>query len=89
MTFTHKKRPYRAMCVRWVVDNTAAIITILEGGGNEVSLYAEHLMIRWKVPSPRAIDTLKLGEWLRVGENGVVKMMTNEEFELKYEEIQP
>ena len=87
MIFTHKKRPYRAECVRWVIDNTAQVITILEDGGNEVSLYAEHLMIRWKVPSPRAIDTLQLGMWLRVGENGVVKMMTDEEFNLKYEEL--
>ena len=87
--FTHRKRIYHAMCLQWDGVNTEMIIELLDRAGCEAHMYGEVLMLHWRNDWYKglAIDTMKIGYWLRLGENDVVKIMSPEEFNLKYEAI--
>jgi hypothetical protein len=86
---THQKRPYKAQCLQWASDNTCAVITTLQDFGCEVNTYGDQLMLRWKKsPHKPAIEMLSVGMWLRLGENGELKVMPDAEFRAKYEELQ-
>lgn len=88
MTPTHRKKMYTAHCIQWTDDNTAEFVALLEKHA-EVSPYGELLMIRWSDPLSHKyhIDTLSKGVWIRIGENGGMKTMSDAEFKLKYEEV--
>ena len=85
--YTHRKRVYHAHCIQYTPDTKAKVVTLLESHGVEVSPYDDCLMLRWFDGRPDCIKTLDTGMWVRVGENGSVKLMSDEEFQLKYEAI--
>ena len=87
--FTHKKRNYYALCVQYDGTNAEYITDILGRAGCEVHPYGEQLMLRWRSDwyKGHAIDTMKAGYWVRIGENDMVKIMSPEEFDLKYQAI--
>ena len=88
MNYTHQKRPYKATCLQWDGLNTDAVTAMLEAAGAEVSPYGEQLMLRWRNRnSGLTIEMMDKWDWLRLGENGVLKMMKPDEFSLKYEEV--
>lgn len=88
--YTHKKKTYLARCVQWT-NNYDQVIQLLNDAGVEVTPYEDSLILRYKAmdrDKPYSkIDTFTKGMWIRVGENGVVKIMKDEEFKLKYEPI--
>lgn len=83
--FTHVKKPYRAYCVQYTPDSEKHIIDLIAGIGGEAVPYAGDLMVRWFGKQEPSIAMFYKGMWLREGENGVIKLLTDEEFQLKYE----
>ena len=66
------------------------MIDLLKQHGCEANPYLGELMLRWEETATThyRIEMMHIGDWLRIGENGVAKVMTDEEFKLKYEEIE-
>jgi len=88
MKFTHVKRPYHACCMIWDGTNTPMVIHQLHLHGCEAHAYGDQLMLRWKDDFRKpSLEMMSLGAVLRIGENGVMKVMSPEEFALKYEPI--
>lgn len=88
MKFTHRKKIYHALCLQWDGTNTEVIVELLFRAGCEAHLYGNELMLRWKNDFRKpSIEMMKVGYWLRLGENDVLKIMSPEEFALKYQEI--
>ena len=88
MKFTHKKRTYYALCLQWDGINTEMVIELLDRAGCDAHLYDGMLMLRWREDWHRpSIEMMKNGDWLRLGENDVLKVMTDSDFRLKYESI--
>ncbi len=86
--FTHIKRPYHATCIEWTGDNTCIVIEQLFIHDCEAHVYGDQLMLRWKDDFRKpSLEMMNVGSVLRIGENEVMKVMTPEEFKLKYEEI--
>lgn len=77
MTATHQKRAYRAVCTQWDGTNTAQILALL----GDATQYGENIMCRYSL----GISTLRVGDWVVVGENGEIKTYRNEVFHVKYE----
>ena len=92
--FTHRKKQYRAYCLQYQLDNFKEINNLLLSGKAEVHLYSSEmendnrLMIRWSDGRNPSIETIQYGMWVRRGENGLVKIYTDEEFLLKYESLE-
>lgn len=88
--FTHKKKTYLAQCMQWTY-NYDQVMQLLNDAGVEVTPYEDYLVLRYNATDRdkpyTKIDTFKKGMWIRVGENGAVKIMKDEEFQLKYEAI--
>ena len=85
MTFSHKKRVYRATCCQWTGHNLPAITDLLHKiGYSEVEVFRDSVMARG---AGRGLLCVHLGSWLRIGEDGRFKVMSSEEFDLKYEEV--
>lgn len=76
---THQKRPYKARCVQWVGINTEEIVSLLK----DVQPWGDYLMYRY----PNGVGTLRMGDWVVVGENGQVKCYTDAVFRIKYEKL--
>lgn len=89
VNYTHKKKTYFATCIRWNDDNTDEVIQLIESAGASVTYLNGHLMIRWNDPRSYkySICTIEPGDWVRKGENGVMKLMKDHEFKLKYETV--
>lgn len=87
MKFTHKKKNYFAVCLQWSEYNTQEVVDLIQSTGAEVTPYSGRLMIRWQNPLNYkcSLDTIDVGDWVRKGENGVLKLMKDPEFQLKYE----
>jgi hypothetical protein len=87
--YTHKKKPYRAACTQWTASNTEEVMELMKTSGIEASPYGDAMMLRWVDPVHRnsRIDMFYPGMWLRIGENGIMKIMSDQEFKLKYEEL--
>jgi hypothetical protein len=81
MSFTHRKRAYHAHAIQWDGNNLEELRELLDN----VQVHDdEHLMVR-HAQGPLTIQTLKVGDWVVQGENGVVKCYTDEVFRTKYE----
>lgn len=78
-THTHKKRSYRAHAVQWDGVNTWEICDMMPS----VTPYASALMVRYH----GGIKTMKKGDWAVKGEDGKVKIYSDEVFKIKYESI--
>ena len=81
-SYTHQKRPYKACCLQWDKTNSMEIIGILR----HAELQGEDYIV-WR--HEKGISTLKIGDWVIVGENGVVKTYDNDVFFEKYVSIGP
>lgn len=88
MSYTHKKRTYHATCIQWTDESTHRVKELLSAHA-EVTEYSGSLMLRWNSPTSHKmhIDMFHPSMWIRIGENGQMKTMTDQEFQLKYEEI--
>lgn len=88
MTPTHRKISYNATCYQWREgENKGLIMTILRDNGVEVSPFGEELFIRYLDGRSCCIDTMRVGDWVLVCENGEIKMRTDAKFTLEYESI--
>jgi len=89
--FTHKKKTYFARCLQWT-NNDEQVMALLRDANIEASPYGGDLMLRYDVKNNgtkhTVIDMFRKGMWVRVGENGAVKLMRNEDFKLKYEPLE-
>jgi hypothetical protein len=85
--FTHVKQPYFAYCVQHNGDNTKELINLIKDAGGEAVPYGKDMLVRWKGTQKPSIDIFFKGMWLRQGENGMVKLMSDIEFKLKYETL--
>ena len=87
--FTHQKRPYRATAVQFTNTNAEHILTILNQNAEALKYGPTEIMIRFAVPMQgrKLIDVITHGDWVVTGENDEVKVYTNEQFKLKYEEL--
>ena len=86
--YTHIKKPYKARCIQNRGGNNAEVLQFL----------AEYGFNTWHSPSKDGaifvIDEsrvkrlgMPVGWWARVGENDVLKTMSDDEFQLKYQRI--
>lgn len=85
--YTHVKKPYYAYCVQYTDDTEREVINLIATAGGEASPYAGALMVRWFGKQSPSINMFYKGMWLRQGENGVIKLMTDAEFTMKYEAV--
>ena len=81
-TYTHQKKQYKAICVRLNETNGEEVLSLLKQNEAEPHEYGAVIMIRY---GDGRIETIGVGDWVRVGENGVVKTFTDDEFNSKYE----
>ena len=81
--YTHQKRPYRALAVQFTDYNAEEVMAVLKSNGADPHEYGEYIMIRFK----NGIETISVGSWVVVGENGSVKCYSDETFNIKYERI--
>lgn len=77
---THEKIPYSAKCVQWNGENHAAILDMAD---NACLSGPSHIIIRHSL----GISTMRIGDWLRVGSNGSIKIITPEVFAVRYRAI--
>lgn len=89
MKFTRKKRPYRAVCVQLQPDNFQQVIDVLKVHGCDATPYVGQIMLRWEesAGTKYSIEMMYVGDWIRIGENGHSKIMSDEELNLKYVRI--
>ena len=87
--FTHQKRPYCANAVQFTNTNTEHILTILNQNAEALKYGPTEIMIRFAEPMQgrKLIDVIKHGDWVVTGENGNIKIYTNESFYIKYEKF--
>jgi len=87
--YTHARKTYFAQCIQFDGKNSAEVIALLENHGSEASDYLEELIIRWRISERYRPDImiLKRGDWVRIGENSVAKIMSDAEFKMKYVQI--
>lgn len=77
---THEKIPYPAYCIQWDGRNTAEVIAHFD----EACLYdTDNIMIRHS----EGISTMRLGDWVRIGQNGTVKVIKPEVFAERYRAV--
>jgi len=85
---SHKKKTYYAQCFQWDGSNTELVVETLNSHGCEASPYDGKLMLRWRDDWHKpSIEMMHFGDWLRIGENGQLKIMRQPEFDMKYERI--
>lgn len=77
---THEKIPYGASCVQWDGDNHVALLDMVD---NACLSGPYHIVIRHKF----GISTMRIGDWLRVGSDGSIKIITPEVFAVRYRAI--
>ena len=88
MKYTHRKKIYHAMCIQWDGANTQIILELLDRAGCNASIYGDQIMLRWKDDFRHPnLECISKNTWLRLGENDVLKVLTDAEFRLKYEDI--
>lgn len=77
---THITVPYHAQCLQWDGSNTEAIFALVKQAGGTAEHWHASLLLRYQ----GRIDSLYPGWWLRLGENGALKVFKPELFALKY-----
>lgn len=85
-TPTHQKHPYLAHAIQWDGDNTPAVFEALKGFAKDVypSVYnVDHIYIRHE----HGVTVIRKGWWVVTGENGEVKVYSDEVFNIKYEAL--
>lgn len=76
--YTHQKRPYRARCVQFDGYNYDIIVPLFK----DATKYGEdHIMVRYG----HGIVTLRVGDWTVIGEDGRIRVYSDEVFHIKYE----
>ena len=92
--YTHQKRPYRARCIQFDGGNFEAIKGLIPN--SELGHYPLYLSgfgaCEQRKPCilvrhPGGISTLYTGYWAVQGENGAVKVYSDEVFRTKYQEV--
>ena len=91
-SYTHRKRPYYAKALQLTAHNFDLIINTILATNKEASASrygADAIMVRFVNPLPRQCtpDTMRVGDWVVTGENGVTKVYTQEQFSIKYEAL--
>lgn len=90
MTYTHKRISRNATCTKVTLDNMEYILNLLNSSKNiEASKYGKDIMIRLKKPVKGQLDiqTINHGWWVVEQENKDCKVMSQAEFNSKYEII--
>lgn len=90
MTYTHKRISRNATCTKVTLDNMEYILNLLNSSKNiEASKYGKDIMIRLKksVKGQLDIQTINHGWWVVEQENKDFKVMSQAEFNSKYEII--
>lgn len=85
--FNAKKRSYHAFATQFTGTNSEEILGILKHPNIDCEVRPDCIMIRIEYPEKnfRSIDTLFVGWWVVVGENGAVKFYDDETYRIKYE----
>ena len=86
----YRKRAYHADAIRLSEETKSQVLYLL----NDKVAYAVpygplEIMVRFSEPAEgrKLIDTIAYGDWVVTGENGLVKVYTDEQFHSKYEVI--
>jgi len=90
MSYTHRKRAYHATCVQYDGWNTEQLLDLLNDEKIQAVPYGtEGIMIRFSEPEAgqKVIDTISVGWWVVIGENGAKKCYDDQTFKIKYEEV--
>ena len=80
--YTHKKRPYLAHAIQWDESNLESIAAMLPKA--EVQMVGRVAFIRYE---PGECDIMRPRDWIVKGENGDVKLYSDDIFRVKYEEV--
>ena len=93
MEFTHKRIGRKAVCLQFTdatVDKALDILNNDDDYAAEVhKCNPDILLVRNRNPTPSSprIFTLCAGDWLVIGENGITRRYTDEQFKIKYETL--
>lgn len=82
MNYTHKKRQYNAHAVQWTQNNLVDVQAMLPSA--EISKVGDVAFIRY---APGECNVMKSLDWIVKGENGDIKIYSDDIFHIKYEEI--
>ena len=87
--YTHRKKIYHALCLQWDGTNTEMIIELLGRAGCDAHPYGDELMLRWRDDWRKGptIEMMKVGYWLRIGEDDSLKVFSPDVFDQRYEAI--
>lgn len=90
--YTHRKKPYHAIATQLSKYNIDAMVELIQATNREASATrygTEAIMVRFANPLPRQCTpaVMEVTDWLVVGENGVAKLYSDEQFKIKYEAL--
>jgi len=77
----YKKRSYLADCLQLTLDNQAEVVALLGEGANAYGLNC--ILFRDDI----GIQTIRIGDFVVRGENGVIKSYASASFHAKYQAI--
>lgn len=91
-SYTHKKRPYHATCVQWTGDNFEQVKAMFGDSFGTLEPYCPRsigvvskvVFIRFE---PGECTVMRPFDWAVKGENGDVKIYSDDIFHVKYEEL--
>ena len=84
--FTHIKVPYRAECIQLTESNANEVCAFLVSEGY-VAWQVNWYVYYNKFPD-QCTSGLPVGWWIRKGEDGVIKFLPDDLFQLKYRRIE-
>lgn len=85
MKFNCQKKVHKANRLQWMGDNFDAVDAMLKTQGYDSNtIYRECIMARGK---DKPLLTVHKGNWLRIGQNKVFKIMHPDDMADKYEDI--
>lgn len=84
MKFTHQRIAYYATCIQWDGTNADAVIAAVGGNATLSTLYGIGYIV---ARLPDGISTLRTGDWVRIGQDGSIKIVKDADFVKSYRAI--
>ena len=90
MKFNYEKKSYKAKCIQYDGTNYQAIYDLMYGEDVDIREFRGFVQIRFLKPlkCQKVIDNIEVGMWVVVRENENKVIYTDEQFKIKYKEIE-
>jgi hypothetical protein len=86
MNPTHERIPRRAECLQWDGENSEAVIELLLRGGLVGGLFRECSYILAREDG-RVKCGISRGQWVLMGEDGKIRVYSDDEFKVMYRRL--